>query len=228
MCASPQPLRVLLMSVNCCRSVSVAQHGVRLMKWLALQGRFIHVPPLEPSSMWRTDFAMPWWRDAQYEVLTHTTPPRAMFSGKIAQFPCEKTYQQPRQIQVRAHNHVVSTTMHSNMQKGKLTQECRIIHLKNMLTQQQHTLEVPEEDTLAEIRERYLSMNSHACAYLWKAFIRKQGCTDCVEPTELDMNKTLSENGLPNESASFEECGLDFSLQVPVIHLYWSDDLTVA
>jgi hypothetical protein len=35
-------------------------------------------------------------------------------------------------------------------------------------------------------------------------------------------------HALPNEAAAFEECGLDFNLQVPMLHLYWSDDLTVA
>jgi hypothetical protein len=114
------------------------------------------------------------------------------------------------------------------MQKGKLSLECRIIRVKNVLTQQEHTLEVPAEETLAEIRERYLAMNAHACAYIWKAFVRQAQPTGCLEPSELDMSKTLTENGLPNEAAAFEECGLDFNLQVPVLHLYWSDDLTVA
>eukprot|EP00753_Platysulcus_tardus_P018646 PLAT6998.1.p1 GENE.PLAT6998.1~~PLAT6998.1.p1 ORF type:complete len:235 (+),score=90.41 PLAT6998.1:26-706(+) len=28
-------------------------------------GRFIHVPPPEPVSSWRTDFGTPWWRDEE-------------------------------------------------------------------------------------------------------------------------------------------------------------------
>lgn len=26
-------------------------------------GRFIHVPPRDPVSTWRTDFGLPWWKD---------------------------------------------------------------------------------------------------------------------------------------------------------------------
>ena len=112
------------------------------------------------------------------------------------------------------------------MQKGRLSSECRLIRLKNVLTEQEHTLEVPREDTLAEIRARYHDTNAHACAYIWKAFLRDQA--GCLQPVELDMNRTLSENGLHDERAAFEECGLDPDLQTPVLHLYWSDDLTVA
>lgn len=85
---------------------------------------------------------------------------------------------------------------------------------------------MPREDTLAEIRTRYYSTNAHANSYIWKAFLRNQASS--LEPVELDMNRTLSENGLHNERAAFEECGLDPELQTPVLHLYWSDDLTVA
>ena len=112
------------------------------------------------------------------------------------------------------------------MQKGRLASESRVIRVKNVLTQQDHTLEVPEEETLAEIRNRYLAMNAHAFAYIWKAVLRCPSGN--LESKELDMNKTLTQNGLANEAAAFEECGLDAELQVPVLHLYWSDDLTVA
>jgi hypothetical protein len=31
-------------------------------------GRFIHIPPAQPSSEWSTDFGTPWWKDEQYWV----------------------------------------------------------------------------------------------------------------------------------------------------------------
>lgn len=29
-------------------------------------GRYIHIPPREPDSTWRTDFTIAWWKDEQY------------------------------------------------------------------------------------------------------------------------------------------------------------------
>ena len=33
-------------------------------------GRYVHIPPLEPSSDWATDFKTPWWKDDKYCVGT--------------------------------------------------------------------------------------------------------------------------------------------------------------
>lgn len=33
-----------------------------------LQGRFIHVPPREPTTDWNSDFGIPWWRDPKHVV----------------------------------------------------------------------------------------------------------------------------------------------------------------
>ncbi len=32
------------------------------------QGRFIHVPPRDPTTAWKRDFDVPWWQDSQYIV----------------------------------------------------------------------------------------------------------------------------------------------------------------
>lgn len=40
----------------------------------------------------------------------------------------------------------------------------------------------------------------------------------------LDMNKTLEENGIPDESKEFEELGLEESFYIPKIHVYYTDD----
>jgi hypothetical protein len=32
------------------------------------QGRFMHVPPKDPTSDWKNDFGTPWWRDEKYFI----------------------------------------------------------------------------------------------------------------------------------------------------------------
>ena len=44
----------------------------------------------------------------------------------------------------------------------------------------------------------------------------------------LDLDKTLAENGVADESDEFERLGLPVDDYVPVLHLYFGDDLTVA
>lgn len=45
---------------------------------------------------------------------------------------------------------------------------------------------------------------------------------------KLDMGKTLEENGLPDESEEFQQLGIDEDVYMPIVHIYWDDDLTVA
>jgi hypothetical protein len=40
------------------------------------------------------------------------------------------------------------------------------------------------------------------------------------------MNLNLESNGILDESDDFEKAGLDYEDYLPVIHLYFSDDLT--
>lgn len=49
-----------------------------------------------------------------------------------------------------------------------------------------------------------------------------------LEFVPVDMSKTLEENGIQDESVEFEELGLPVDMHVPVIFLYYMDDLTVA
>lgn len=44
----------------------------------------------------------------------------------------------------------------------------------------------------------------------------------------LDMNATLEGNGIADLQETFEAIGMDEEQWLPVIHLYFSDDLTVA
>lgn len=45
---------------------------------------------------------------------------------------------------------------------------------------------------------------------------------------ELDMNKTLKENGVPDEKSELEDYHVPTDFYIPVLHVYWNDDLTVA
>ena len=48
------------------------------------------------------------------------------------------------------------------------------------------------------------------------------------ELVELDMEKTLEENGIKDETEEMQKLGVDQDFYVPVIHLYYQDDLTTA
>jgi hypothetical protein len=44
----------------------------------------------------------------------------------------------------------------------------------------------------------------------------------------LDMNLDLNANGIEDEYDSFDKIGMDYDDFLPAIHLYFSDDLTIA
>lgn len=111
------------------------------------------------------------------------------------------------------------------MQIGLLSTRCRMVKIQNVLTKQEHQLEVPCEELLSEIRVRYLDLNKHAFAYTWKAI---QKGAHGFELFELDMNGTLAENGIKDETNEFEAYMIEPEAYIPVLHLYWSDDLTRA
>lgn len=55
-----------------------------------------------------------------------------------------------------------------------------------------------------------MAYNSHAKGYMWKRL-----------GTLLDMALTLEQNGIKDESATFETLGIDEDQWLPVIHLYF-------
>mmetsp|Transcript_28939 Transcript_28939/g.39968 ORF Transcript_28939/g.39968 Transcript_28939/m.39968 type:complete len:230 (+) Transcript_28939:163-852(+) len=110
-------------------------------------------------------------------------------------------------------------------QVGLLSKRTQVIRVKNVLTSQEHKLEVPSEEIIREIRDRYLDYNWHASSYTWKVMLVKDG--ELVF-TVLDLDKTLEENGVINENDDFEACSIPDDYYIPVIHLYYKDDLTVA
>jgi hypothetical protein len=87
-------------------------------------------------------------------------------------------------------------------------------------------MQVPSEEMLSEIRERYHDINFHANSYTFKALVA--GPEGGVDFCELDMGKTLEDNGVADETRTFEDLLIPTDAFVPVIHVYWNDDLTVA
>ncbi|TPP67697.1 Cytochrome b5 domain-containing protein 1 [Fasciola gigantica] len=94
---------------------------------------------------------------------------------------------------------------------GYLTKKPRFVRIINTLSLQEHEIEVCCEETLADILKRYLFFNTHAASYTWK-----------YNGNVLDMDKTLEENGIPEETQDIEDQFM------PQIHLYYNDDLTEA
>lgn len=110
---------------------------------------------------------------------------------------------------------------------GHLSQRTRTVRIKNVLTGQEDMLEVPCEEKLIEIRERYLELNWHAKSYTWRALVIGEAGEEAVFK-ELELNSTLEENRVVDETRTFEDLMIPTDYFVPVLHCYWNDDLTVA
>jgi len=100
---------------------------------------------------------------------------------------------------------------------GKLSEKTRKIRVFNQLTKADDVIEVCSEETMNEILDRYLELNEHAASYTWKRLGRP-----------LDMDKTMEENDIPDESEDFVDLNLDEDSYIPCVHIYYNDDLTVA
>jgi len=100
---------------------------------------------------------------------------------------------------------------------GSLIGKNRKIKLINMLTKHEDTLEVASEETINEILDRYLEINQHAASYTWKRLGK-----------ELNMDRNLAQNDIPDETDELIELGIDVDEYIPAIHLYFDDDLTIA
>ncbi|CAL8376329.1 unnamed protein product [Gadus morhua 'NCC'] len=98
---------------------------------------------------------------------------------------------------------------------GYLTAKSRWVRVVNTLTSQEQLLEVCSEETLEEVLHRYVRYNAHAGSYTWKH-----------AGTPLLMDRTLGENGVPDEDPDMDRCRLDRDLFTPAICLYFNDDLT--
>jgi hypothetical protein len=54
------------------------------------------------------------------------------------------------------------------------------------------------------------------------------GASSTFDFRELNMNQTLLDNGVADESGTFENLDMPTDFHIPVLHVYWNDDLTVA
>lgn len=90
-----------------------------------------------------------------------------------------------------------------------------------MLTKAEDVINTCSEEKIDEMQDRYMEYNKHAKSYTWKAIVNDN-------LIELDMDKTLEENGVPDEAEKFRGLGLDDDFYVPTLHIYFNDDLTYA
>ncbi|GMH44232.1 hypothetical protein BSKO_12166 [Bryopsis sp. KO-2023] len=109
---------------------------------------------------------------------------------------------------------------------GNLSKKTRVIRVKNVLTGQEDKMEVPSEETVEEIQERYLELNWHARSYTIKGL--SQDHDGKLKFKELDLKKTLDQNNVIDEASVFEDHNLPADHYLPVLQMYWADDLTVA
>jgi len=100
---------------------------------------------------------------------------------------------------------------------GTLSQKTRFIKIINTLTSQEQILEVCSEENMHEILKRYIMHNAHAASYTWK-----------YNGKNLDMDKSLEQNGIPDEDEEFYNLGMNNDQYLQAIHLYFNDDLTEA
>jgi len=108
---------------------------------------------------------------------------------------------------------------------GNLSRKTRKLRINNTLTGQDDIIEVNNsfdikvcsEETINEILDRYKEINDHAESYTWKRLQRV-----------LDMELTLAENDIPDETDEYISLDIDPDEYVPAIHLYFNDDLTEA
>ena len=105
----------------------------------------------------------------------------------------------------------------SKLKIGNLSRKIRKIRIINTLTRQDDIIDVCSEETITEILDRYKDINEHAESYTWKRLQRV-----------LDMDQTLAENDIPDETEDFLALELDPESYIPAIHLDFNDDLTEA
>ena len=99
---------------------------------------------------------------------------------------------------------------------GKLTKKSQMIRIINTLSDTEDKLEVPQEETIWEILDRYEEVNSHARSYTWK----RKGKI-------LNMDASLKDNGIIDQSEEYVDFEVPEELQyVPAIHIHFNDDLT--
>ena len=96
-----------------------------------------------------------------------------------------------------------------------LSARARDVRIVNVVSGGEVTLTVCAEEPLTAIRERYRQYNAHADSYTWKYLSEN-----------VDMNKTLEENGIVDETDECAAINIRSDDYVPAILIYFNDDLT--
>ena len=78
----------------------------------------------------------------------------------------------------------------------------------NTLTKEDIVIDVASEETMNEILDRFLIQNFHAASYTWKRIGKV-----------LDMNKTLEENGIQDDTKECLALGIDPEEYLSLIHI---------
>ncbi|UJR31663.1 hypothetical protein I4U23_019144 [Adineta vaga] len=102
---------------------------------------------------------------------------------------------------------------------ARLSTSPRYIRLIHSFTlHHPYIMEVAEEETIGQIAIKFLKYNTHIFSYIWR-----------YNGQILDYNKTLTENGIPNEESFHDRYGWRSDNEnCPTIILCFSDDLTIA
>lgn len=110
-----------------------------------------------------------------------------------------------------------------SLEVGLLTRAPRHLRIVNSLADTEHPILVAGEATVAEIQTFFLDCNAHCRSYTWKAFVGGRFIT-------LDPSRTLSDNGVADDTAEAAALGLDPDLPgyQTTLLLVYNDDLTAA
>eukprot|EP01038_Epipyxis_sp_PR26KG_P008419 gene8419-11386_t len=104
---------------------------------------------------------------------------------------------------------------------GKLTKKTMLVRITNMLTRTEDTIRICQEETVGDIRNRYMEHNLNSNSYTWKALINGDFIL-------LKSEFTLAENGIVDETEKLARLGMDEDFSIPNIHIYYNDDLNYA
>jgi hypothetical protein len=114
----------------------------------------------------------------------------------------------------------------SSLVVGTLSRRVRKAWVVNTLTEQRQLLSFGAEETVQEMQGRFLEFNKHCRSYTWKVLLVSPEGKSEFRPLETGL--TLAENGCEDTTEELETLGLDPDEHLPVIHLYFNDDLTEA
>lgn len=157
-------------------------------------GRFIHVPPTDPTDKIEA-VSFPWWKDRRYII------------GKVS----SSILYVPYFLNIFL---VIICFV-------QLTKKTLKVRITNMLTRKETIIQICQEETISEIKNRYMEYNLNSNSYTWKALIKGEFVT-------LQLTQTLEENGINDETEHFVDLGMDEDFNIPNIYIYYNDDLNYA